>query len=155
MESLSLKSSAALPSTQNSDVAENATVLLVEDNEINMKLLTALMRKLGLPYECAANGREALDTYRRSPSKFFLILMDISMPVMDGLTATAKIRETEMKQSLPPTMIAALTGVTSAKSKEHAFDCGVDEYLTKPVRINELRELVGRSQSSYVSTDTM
>ncbi|EME44857.1 hypothetical protein DOTSEDRAFT_70797 [Dothistroma septosporum NZE10] len=122
--------------------------LLVEDNDVNLKLLVALMKKLQLKYQCAAHGKEAYDVYRSRPDGYFLILMDISMPVMDGFTATMKIRALENKQRLPRTRIVALTGVTNQEAKRQAFDAGVDEYYAKPVRMKELRELVNRTQQS-------
>nr|POF26427.1 hybrid signal transduction histidine kinase b [Quercus suber] len=127
-------------------------VLLVEDNDINMKLLVALMHKQNLLYECAVNGCEAVDKYRASPSSFFLILMDISMPVMDGLTATANIRKMEDKLQLPRTFIAALTGVTSDDTREWAFDCGVDEFFSKPVHMREVKMLVLKEYVFYEAT---
>ena len=123
-------------------------IMLVEDNTINMKLLVALAKKLKLPYQCAVNGREALDLYRKSPSGFFLILMDLSMPVMDGHTSTARIRQLENELHLPQTTIVALTGVTNEESKQRAFDIGVDEYYTKPIRMRDIKKLVETAQTS-------
>lgn len=67
--------------------------------------------------------------------------------VMDGFAATTKIREMEKRWRLARTKIVALTGVTSAEAKQRAFDCGVDEYFAKPVRMQELRELLQRSEA--------
>lgn len=80
----------------------------------------ALMRKLDYKFLCARNGREAVDTYREHPASIVLVLMDISMPVMDGLTATTKIRETERRRKMPRCHIAALTGVTSEVAQQQA-----------------------------------
>ena len=92
------------------------------------------MKKLKLKFEPAVNGREAVDIYRRSAHTFFLILMDMSMPVMDGFTSTIKIREHEKKTSSKRTTIVALTGVTSGEAKARAFDCGIDgEYILTPI----------------------
>lgn len=120
------------------------TALLVEDNEVNMKLLVALMRKLNYKFLCATNGREALDIYREQPLSILVILMDISMPIMTGDVATAKIRETERRRRLPRVHIAALTGVTSERAKEVVLGSGVDEFYSKPVRMKEVRELMGK-----------
>ena len=139
------------------------TVLLVEDNEINMKvscnppprgpaaryiltqlfqLLVMLMTKLDLKYQCAINGLEAVNMYAANPTAFSLVLMDMSMPVMDGFEATLKIRATERKWRLTPSLVIALTGVTSAESRRRAFDSGVDKYYTKPFRMKEMGDLV-------------
>ncbi|QIW96615.1 hypothetical protein AMS68_002133 [Peltaster fructicola] len=138
---------AGMPPSIDSSLATNNTVLLVEDNHINMKLLIALLRKLRLPYQCAVNGREAVDLYRQEHSSFSLVLMDMSMPVMDGFTATRKIRDTESRQGLRRVYIAALTGVTDAESKGRAFDCGVDDFYSKPVGLKELKVILGKTQS--------
>ncbi|KAK4546286.1 hypothetical protein LTR36_001963 [Oleoguttula mirabilis] len=122
---------------------ERTTVLLVEDNEINMKLLVAAISKYtDLQYECAGDGLQALNAYTATPAKFLLILMDLTMPVMDGFTCTAKIRELERKRRLPRCMIVALTGVTSSESRESALDVGVDKYFTKPIRMKDISTLV-------------
>lgn len=121
---------------------EPAKVLLVDDNHINLKLLEALAKKLKLPYASATNGLEALTAFSTSTSKFFMVLMDISMPVMDGNESTAKIREFERKNKLPRTFIVALTGVTSDESRRRCFDAGVDKYLTKPMQMKDLSALV-------------
>ncbi|EME45390.1 hypothetical protein DOTSEDRAFT_71196 [Dothistroma septosporum NZE10] len=120
----------------------NDTVLLVEDNEINMKFLIALLIKLEVPYECAANGLEAVRTYARGPESFFLILMDMSMPVMDGFAATSKIRQVEQTRRLDRTYIMALTGVTDAAERERAYDSGVDDFQSKPVRMKHLKMFI-------------
>jgi CheY-like chemotaxis protein len=110
----------------------------------------ALMRKLPIPHLTSVNGREALDTYRANPSSFLLILCDMSMPIMDGFTATAKIRETERNRRLPRCPIAALTGVTSEDAKRRAFASGVDELFSKPVHMAEVKELMERVRRSEV-----
>jgi CheY-like chemotaxis protein len=106
----------------------------------------ALAKKLKLPYQCAVNGREAFELYRDSPSGFFLILMDLSMPVMDGHTSTAKIRQLEKELHLPRTTIVALTGVTNDESKKRAFESGVDGYYTKPIHMKDIKKLVETAQ---------
>lgn len=111
----------------------------------SLQLLMALMHKLKRKYICAIHGREALEAYRANPSSFFLILMDMSMPIMDGFMATAKIRETERKQRLSRCMIVALTGVTNENAKNLAFANGVDEFFSKPVHMRELKVLIERT----------
>ncbi|KAK5131992.1 hypothetical protein LTR08_000412 [Meristemomyces frigidus] len=130
------------PESSGEAVVDGSTVLLVEDNEINMKLLMALMRRSKLRYETATNGLEALQVYSSHPSRFFLIFMDMGMPIMDGFISTSKIREVERKKRLLRCTIVALTGVTSADSRETALRAGVDKYFTKPIRMKELSTLV-------------
>ncbi|KAI7065123.1 hypothetical protein KC339_g15879 [Hortaea werneckii] len=119
-------------------------VLLVEDNSINMQLLKALMKKLKLPIDTAEDGREAFDQWRVEPSKYLMILTDISMPVMDGNEMTAAIRAEERKRKLPRITIVAVTGVTNAAAKKTSFDSGVDQLLTKPVKMRDLSALVAK-----------
>lgn len=74
------------------------------------------------------------------------LLADISMPVMDGFTATAKIRETERRRQLPRCRIVALTGVTSEEAKQQAFASGIDRFYSKPVGMKEVKELMSSIQ---------
>lgn len=116
--------------------------LIVDDNKINLQLLSAFMKKMKQPYKSASDGLEALQTYSATPGYFRCILMDISMPVMDGLEATRRIREFEHTQQLPRSLIVALTGMASAKVQQEAFGSGVDFFLPKPVRLKQLTELM-------------
>lgn len=101
------------------------------------------MGKLGKAYETARNGKEAVDTYTGQPNHFKAILMDISMPVMDGLEATRRIRAYEQKTQLPAVTILALTGLSSESThQEEALGSGVDVFLTKPVRLKALSEVL-------------
>jgi CheY-like chemotaxis protein len=147
-------SASATPATSSDLDSQNIprdTVLLVEDNEVNMKLLVAFMKKLNTPYHCAINGREAVDIYRRSSASIFLVLMDMNMPTMDGFTATTKIRESEEKLGiLPRTYITAVTGGTDDVSKTRAFACGVNDFYSKPVRMGELKMVLEKVRKGVV-----
>ncbi|KAI6778373.1 uncharacterized protein J7T54_000491 [Emericellopsis cladophorae] len=114
--------------------------LLVDDNPINLKVLSALMRKLGQAHELASNGQEAVEAYMQDPATFAGIFMDISMPVMDGLEATRLIREHEQKTHAQAVVILALTGLASHRTHQHALESGIDLFLTKPVSLKVLRE---------------
>ncbi|KAM0327619.1 hypothetical protein ACHAQA_005912 [Verticillium albo-atrum] len=116
------------------------THLLVDDNHINLKVLSAYMSKLQLPYVAAVNGQEAVDAYLENPARFAAIFMDLSMPVMDGLEATQHIRAHEVQNRLRPVTIVALTGLASERTQREAFESGVDVFLTKPVRLETLRQ---------------
>ncbi|KAH7155828.1 hypothetical protein B0J13DRAFT_234723 [Dactylonectria estremocensis] len=112
--------------------------LLVDDNPINLKFLAAYIHKIHHPYDTATNGQEAVDAYKAKMGQFRCILMDISMPVMDGFEATRRIRALERKLHLKPTLILALSGLASEDAQEDALSSGVDLFLTKPVRLKEL-----------------
>ena len=102
------------------------------------------MKKLKLPIDTAEDGREAFDQWRVEPSKYLMILTDISMPVMDGNEMTAAIRAEERKRKLPRITIVAVTGVTNAAAKKTSFDSGVDQLCTKPVKMRDLSALVAK-----------
>jgi PAS domain S-box-containing protein len=116
-------------------------ILLAEDNVVNQRLVFAALRKQGHDIEVATNGHEVLAAIDRTA--FDLILMDVQMPHMDGLEATAAIRETERKsQGHMP--IIAMTAHAMKGDMERCLDAGMDDYLTKPVDLERLREAVQR-----------
>jgi signal transduction histidine kinase/CheY-like chemotaxis protein len=120
-------------------------ILLVDDNDINLKIMVTYMRKLYCSYEVATDGLQAYEKYRDSAEKglsFNYVLMDVSMPVMDGLSATREIRALERKQALPATTIIALTGLASTKTEQEAFASGVNLFLTKPVQLKKLKDVL-------------
>lgn len=110
---------------------ENLNVLLVEDNLINVKVAEKILKQWGVNVEVALNGLIAVEKHKSN--KFDIILMDLSMPVMDGFEATIKIRNRD--SSIP---IIALTASTSYMSLEKAMQIGVNEYITKPFNPREL-----------------
>ncbi|KAF5630489.1 histidine kinase [Fusarium sp. NRRL 52700] len=135
------------------EMSGKAHVLLVDDNKINLNLLTMFMKKCGFSYEEAENGEEAVDTFKKStiggaepgaPVKkhFDYILMDISMPVMNGVEATKRIRKLETEYKIPRTMVFALTGLASADARLDAMSAGVDLFLPKPVKFAELKTMI-------------
>lgn len=111
-------------------------ILIAEDTDSNYLLLSIILRK---EYEIirAMNGKEAVDICRNDRPD--LILMDFKMPVMDGLEATRQIRSFD--KDLP---IIALTANAYDSDREHAFEAGCDDYMSKPVSAVALRELLTR-----------
>ncbi|CAG9987970.1 unnamed protein product [Clonostachys byssicola] len=129
----------------------NLHLLLVDDNEINLRLLVMFMKKCRFTYEVAENGQEALDKFKAgcldgpgggSARRFDFVLMDISMPVMNGIEATKHIRSFERENKLPRSNIIALTGLASEDTRREADAAGVDIYLPKPVKFAELKSLL-------------
>jgi signal transduction histidine kinase/DNA-binding response OmpR family regulator len=116
-------------------------VLLVEDNAVNQRLATRMLEKRGHRVVLAGNGREALEAY--SKGSFDLILMDVQMPEIDGLEATAAIREKEngTNTHLP---VVALTAHAVKGDREKCLAAGMDGYLTKPIKPRELDDLLER-----------
>ncbi|MGA2435327.1 MAG: ATP-binding protein, partial [Bryobacteraceae bacterium] len=116
-------------------VAGGAKILLVEDNAVNQKLAMRLLEKRGHKVTLAANGRDAVAA--AGNEHFDLILMDVQMPVMDGFAATAAIRERE-KATGAHTPIVAMTAHALLGYQERCLAAGMDAYLSKPVRAEEL-----------------
>ena len=117
-------------------------ILLVDDNPINLKLLVTFMKKIELPYDEAVNGQDALDKFKASSRPFDFVLMDISMPIMDGMTSTRKIREYEREVRANATTVIALTGLASGDVQEEAYEAGFSHFLAKPVRFKALQQLL-------------
>jgi len=114
-------------------------VLLAEDNAVNQRLAVRLLEKRGHRVAVASNGREALVALEKG--KFDLIFMDVQMPEMDGLEATVAIREKEKSSGLHLPIIA-LTAHAMKGDREQCLTAGMDGYLTKPIRPEELDEIL-------------
>ncbi len=123
------------------------TILLVEDNLLNQKFAVTSLQRAGHTVEVAENGKVAVDKFRKS--KFDLILMDIAMPIMDGLEATHLIREIEKEQNRPGSekeevaiKIVAVTAHVMVTDREKCLTAGMDEYIAKPYRPQELITII-------------
>lgn len=114
---------------------ENASVLLVEDNLINQKIVILSLKKLVKNIEIANNGKEALDKF--GTSKYDIILMDIQMPIMNGIVTTKKIREIESSTN-SHTPIIAITANALLGDREDCIAAGMDDYISKPFQIEVL-----------------
>ncbi|MCP5095971.1 MAG: response regulator [Chloroflexi bacterium] len=111
-------------------------ILLAEDNAINQKVVLRMLEKLGYRADVAGNGLEAIAALRRQ--NYDVILMDIQMPEMDGLEATHVIHEQWAKDEIP--RIVALTANALTGDREFFLSKGMDDYVSKPVRVKELVE---------------
>jgi CheY-like chemotaxis protein len=114
-------------------------VLLAEDNAVNQRLAVRLLEKRGHRVAVAENGREALIALEKE--KFDLVFMDVQMPEMDGFEATVAIREREKSSGLHQPIIA-LTAHAMKGDREQCLAAGMDGYLTKPIRPQELEEIL-------------
>ncbi|MFC4309802.1 PAS domain-containing protein [Steroidobacter flavus] len=120
--------------------AYRGTVLLVEDNAVNQKVAVRFLERMGCTVRVADNGVEAVRACEETA--FDLILMDLQMPVMDGITATLRIRERETGDGRPNAPIVALTANAMASQLERCMEAGMDAFLTKPLEIPRLHEIL-------------
>jgi CheY-like chemotaxis protein len=123
----------ALPDSHTDD-RRPLHILLAEDNPINQKLAVRLLERWGHTVLAVGNGREAIERIRKE--RFDLVLMDVSMPEMDGLEATALVRSMEGSQSRVP--IIAMTAHALIGDREMCIRAGMDAYVSKPIRPDEL-----------------
>jgi CheY-like chemotaxis protein len=112
-------------------------ILLVEDNPVNREVAATMLRRRGHDVDIAENGREAVDAVAVRP--YDLVLMDIQMPVLDGLAATREIREMKGRSGI---RIVALTAHALSDEKERCIAAGMDGYLSKPFRPHELFAII-------------
>jgi len=121
----------------------DAHILLVEDDPINQMLIKRQLELWGLTVDIAQQGEEALRMH--AEKKYQLILMDIHLPVMDGLTATGIIREREQGHQTP---IIAVTAAALLGDRERILACGLDDYIAKPIDMNELYNILAKHLDS-------
>ena len=113
----------------------NARVLVAEDNITNQQVAMSILKHLGLRADAVVNGEEVLKTL--SGGDYDLVLMDVQMPVMDGLTATRTIRQNPNLAGLP---VIALTAGVLPEERQAALDAGVTEFLPKPLDLKHMKE---------------
>jgi len=121
-------------------MGEGLNILLVEDNLLNQRIVTFSLKKFNHDVIIANNGVEAVERFLEK--KFDVILMDIMMPVMDGLEATIKIREVELlNKTEKRTPIIALTANTMDNDRDKCISYGMDDFLAKPFDIEKLKTI--------------
>ena len=118
-------------------------VLVAEDNEVNQQVITGLLSRFGVKPDVCDNGAEAIECFREAPN-YDLILMDCDMPLVDGFTATREILKLHGPESAPT--VAALSAHALDEFKARAEQSGMQYYLTKPVRLKELGDLLKKVQ---------
>lgn len=118
-------------------------ILLVEDNLINQKVAQKMLKRLGHDADIAVNGKEAIQALESRP--YQIVFMDIQMPEMDGLEATRIIRERSLSIEQP--RIVALTAYDLVYGREMCISAGMDDYISKPLIMENLRTAIENSLS--------
>jgi CheY-like chemotaxis protein len=119
-------------------------ILLAEDNVVNQKLAVRLLSQMGYQADVAANGVEAIEAVARQP--YDVILMDVQMPEMDGLEATRRIGARWPREQRP--RIVAMTANAMQGDREMCLEAGMDDYVSKPIRVDELIEALNRCRQA-------
>ncbi|MBX3418848.1 MAG: response regulator [Pirellulaceae bacterium] len=122
---------------ENENSVHNLHILLAEDNLVNQKLAVGLLEGLGHQVTVAGNGKIALDLMEKM--SFDMVLMDVQMPVLDGLSATSQLRERELETGahIP---VVAMTAHAMKGDRENCLAAGMDDYLSKPIRLREIKQ---------------
>ena len=146
-----------VPSSPDAPPQPPLGILLAEDNPVNRKLAVALLEKLGHGVTLAEDGHQALERFDQGlagPAPFDLILMDMMMPGMDGITAIGHIRALEQVSGLAPTPIIALTAHAMQGDRERFLAAGADGYVAKPIRFDELKAEIQRLRGTMLAERT-
>ena len=125
-------------------------ILLAEDNNINRKLALAALAQMGCVADVAVNGHEALKAVREN--RYDVTLMDVQMPDMDGLEATRRIRIWEKEAGVPAVRIIALTANALTGDRDICLKAGMDDYLSKPIRLEEMRAALPKTVKAALSS---
>ncbi|HAQ21063.1 MAG TPA: response regulator [Prolixibacteraceae bacterium] len=121
----------------------NLKILLAEDDKINQRIMILTFRHMGVKCDIASNGKEALEMYQQN--LYNLILMDMQMPVMNGLEASRQIRAFEKETGqINRVFIVALTGNDISDKKEECLEAGMDDFMEKPLQDKLFVELFSR-----------
>lgn len=123
---------------------ENCRILLVEDNELNREIATEILRGTGAQIDTAEDGKEAVDAFAAKPEFYYdLILMDVQMPVMDGLEATRQIRGMSRRDA-SEVHIVAMTANAFVEDRKRSFEAGMNEHITKPLDVQQVLDCLDR-----------
>ncbi len=131
---------------------QTGRVLVVEDNGVNQKVLVAQLRRLGYDADVAGDGREAISLLSRTP--YQLVLMDCHMPDMDGFAAARAIRRLDSEVLNPSIPIVAITAGGLSDERRRCLEAGMDDFLPKPVAMEELAEKVSTALSAHADGAT-
>jgi CheY-like chemotaxis protein len=139
----------AEPVGASSAIRSGPHVLVVEDNQVNRLVAERLLQRLGCTVDLAVNGVEALS--KSQANRYDLILMDVHMPEMNGLEATARIRTTQSADNRCP--IVAMTASAMSIDRERCLSAGMDDFFVKPVQLEDLHVLLRRHLPVAIVSD--
>ncbi len=122
--------------------ASRGRILVVDDDAINLRVAVLILERLGYRSDVAGNGREALDAL--AVIRYDLVLMDCHMPVLDGYAATEALRRRETETGQRRTKIVALTASAMVDEQARVFAVGMDDYLSKPIQLAQLKSTLER-----------
>lgn len=128
-----------MPATEN---WQGRTILLAEDVEVNREIILCLLEETGVSIECAENGKIAVDLFTQNPQKYNLILMDMQMPVLDGIAATEQIRGLDIPEG-KTVPIVAMTANAFKEDEQRCFDAGMNGHLAKPLDVDAFLRVLG------------
>jgi len=130
----------------------NTDILIVEDNVFNQELIKKQMTRLGFNVDLANDGKEAITLWQKN--NYQLILSDCHMPEMDGYEMTKAIRNLEKNSAAEPIPIIAITGAAMSGDKEHCLSVGMNDFLSKPIKLNDLKVILNKWYTNPEETIT-
>ncbi len=144
-EELDSGSNEALSAAGEQQIGPASRILLVEDEPVNRMVASQMLKRLGHNVDVAENGAEAIELLEGSPDATYdLVFMDCQTPVMDGFEATRQIRAREKAVNLPRTTIVALTASALEGDREKCLAAGMDDYLAKPIRVEDIEAVLAK-----------
>lgn len=131
------------------DAPLNAHILIAEDYPANVLVATTMLDHLGCTYVIAGNGHEALSLMKREV--FDMVFMDVEMPVMNGFIATGLMRKWEKERAKPASIIIGITSHALASHRDKCLAAGMNEYVSKPYQIEDLRDKIEKYKKAPVT----